>query len=262
MKSAPALPKLLSLRILALGAACLFALIANPAQAKGLRWDAKVLSFDTKPGDEKVEARYPFTNISEQAITILETSTSCGCTVPTLEKKTYAPGESGELLAIFTLGGRTGEQRKTISVRTDEAAASQSYELQLSVSIPVAISFNPRVLFWQRPKSDQARPIGASEDLAKEIDIVLHPDFAMEIDSFRIHSSEQESTSDIPASKAEPDALLAFDIDLITVESGRRYTLRVKPKSLAERAKAVLYLHSENDPSEALKGQLIYLYIR
>ncbi|GHB92966.1 DUF1573 domain-containing protein [Cerasicoccus arenae] len=97
--------------------------------------------------DKEFVAKFPFTNKSDQTVTILSAKASCGCTVPKLAKTVYAPGESGEIVATFSFGQRTGLQQKTISVVTD-SKPPQRTTLRLQVTIPQVISIKPRVLFW------------------------------------------------------------------------------------------------------------------
>ena len=53
-----------------------------------------------KAGDLPV-ARFPFTNVTDHAVTITEVRTGCKCLRLLTEKKEYQPGESGELAIEF-----------------------------------------------------------------------------------------------------------------------------------------------------------------
>jgi len=123
-----------------------------------LRFEHRSVELKTAPGEEMVTAVYPFSNVGEEAVTIVRTRSSCGCTVPVLDKKTYAPGESGEIKAEFTLGSRKGLQRKKIRVETDETPASR-YELKLQVDIPVLMEVVPRVLKWDEENREEPRAL-------------------------------------------------------------------------------------------------------
>ena len=84
----------------------LLALLLFPAVSAfaQLRWEKTVQSFERSPGDPAVEATYPFKNTSTVPVTIKKLRTSCGCTAAKLEKRTYAPGESGEIAAKSMFG--------------------------------------------------------------------------------------------------------------------------------------------------------------
>lgn len=59
---------------------------------------------------------FRFTNTGTGTLVIAEVKATCGCTVPTLAKTRYAPGESATLNVTFNPSGKAGKQNKTISV--------------------------------------------------------------------------------------------------------------------------------------------------
>jgi len=112
------------------------------------------LSFETTAidaqaaiGDKQYTGVFSFTNEGEEPVRIEKVVSSCGCTVPKLDKKIYDPGESGEILAMFEFGSRVGVQRKVITVVLGNERAEQ-IKLQLKVTIPEALKIAPRVLTW------------------------------------------------------------------------------------------------------------------
>jgi hypothetical protein len=93
---------------------------ARPAGKLGqIRFENTEHDFGSIWDHEKVESTFVFRNVGSEDLTILEMKGSCGCTVPELEKKVYAPGESGEMTVIFNPRNRQGPQHKTVTVRTD-----------------------------------------------------------------------------------------------------------------------------------------------
>lgn len=98
-----------------------------------LKWENAHVTTDAAPGEEVVTLRYPFKNEGEAPVTIKKISPVCGCTTADLEKKTYAPGEKGEIVAYFTIGKRTGTQSKRIIIRTDDGKKDT---LRFTVKIP------------------------------------------------------------------------------------------------------------------------------
>ena len=132
--------------------------LAATASAQ-LRWENPVQQFHRAPEDREVETRFAFKNSGEKSVTIEKVRTSCGCTTATPNKKTYAPGESGEITAKFRFGSRTGPLRKTISVTTDDLPA-QPTVLDLRVWVQDPITVQPALVFWRvgdppEPKSVQ-----------------------------------------------------------------------------------------------------------
>ena len=94
-------------------------ILAATFAARGeLLWESPVQEFERLPDDGAVEAHYGFKNIGSTPVTILRISSSCGCTVAQTDKKTYLPGESGQISARFSFGNRKGLQRKVIDCRT------------------------------------------------------------------------------------------------------------------------------------------------
>lgn len=106
--------------------------------------------------DEGVEAVFHFENTGEKPVRIERIRSSCGCTVPTLAKRLYEPGESGEIRAKFTFGGRSGEQRKAVRVYTDEARAAP-IRLSLSTEIPQWAEREPPLLLWRTGEERKAK---------------------------------------------------------------------------------------------------------
>ena len=87
----------------------------------GLTWNTTEVHLEAASTDKTATGVFPFTNKTANSITITETKSSCGCTTAKLEKKTYAPNESGEIVALFDLGNRVSQQQKTIKVFTDDS---------------------------------------------------------------------------------------------------------------------------------------------
>ena len=68
---------------------------------------------------EKVSYIFPFDNKGISDLVISSASTTCGCTVPTFDKKPIAPGAGGTLEVVFDTSGREGKQTKTITVKSN-----------------------------------------------------------------------------------------------------------------------------------------------
>ncbi len=135
-----------------------FAILPAVAQAAVLRWEATEVSIDAPPLAESVQAAFVFTNTTAEPVTIAEVHSTCGCTVPELDKRTYAPGESGTIRAVFTLGDRVGTQEKAIIVATAAPAASTT-TLMLRVQIPKLFEVSPYFVVWNRGDPATAKSI-------------------------------------------------------------------------------------------------------
>jgi hypothetical protein len=88
----------------------------------------------------------------------LAVSSSCGCTVPKMDKKVYQPGESGQIEAVFTYGGRMGIQRKRITVKTS-GGGDQTHLLTMVTDIPAWVKVSPRLLRWKTTEPSRAKAL-------------------------------------------------------------------------------------------------------
>lgn len=60
--------------------------------------------------------RFTFTNSGDKPLTILNVKPSCGCTAPSWTKEAIAPGAEGFIDVEFNSRGRSGIQKKSITV--------------------------------------------------------------------------------------------------------------------------------------------------
>ncbi|HYE07343.1 MAG TPA: DUF1573 domain-containing protein [Planctomycetota bacterium] len=177
-----------------------------------LAFESTGLDFNPSLGDETVVGRFSFTNTGDAPVTILSLKASCSCTATKLEKLMYAPGESGVITGVFTIGDRVGEQRKSITVSTDEAGA-EPYRLLMRVQLPPQAQLIPRVLVWR---------IG-DEPAAKIVDIVIPDGVDQAID--RATTTGRQAA--------------AFTCSLETVGAGR-YRVSVAPADTSAPRNAVI----------------------
>jgi hypothetical protein len=112
-----------------------------------LTFETEDLFMEAGLGDTGITGVFSFTNTGDSTVTVTQVRSSCGCTVPELEKLTYAPGESGEIKAVFSFGSRQGDQRKTVTVETDHPSQARVL-LALRTSIPSWGEVSRRNLRW------------------------------------------------------------------------------------------------------------------
>ena len=123
----------------------LFLLVAA-ASAADLAFTQTTLSLTPKPGSDREIVTFPFHNAGTQALTITQLDATCGCTTVDLEKRTYQPGEKGELTVIFDLNGLAGLQEKTVQVSYDRGAM---IILHLNAHLAEAPTIAPAFLTWK-----------------------------------------------------------------------------------------------------------------
>jgi hypothetical protein len=194
-----------------------FVTLATPVFAQ-LKWENTEQAFTPKPTDKTIIAHYRFTNTGASEVTVKDLRTSCGCTTAALEKKEYAPGESGEIQAKFQFAGRIGHQEKWILVTTN-LAPDQPTVLRLAVNIPVALTIQPELVMWR---------VGEKPE-SKTIRIAVSDDFPAKIISVR---------ADNPATKLE----------LSEVRPGKEILLKITPQSTNEPGSTILLIRTDYPP--------------
>lgn len=116
-----------------------------PVVAEGFVFAKTEVSATAAPDAENVEVEFSFVNRAARAVAIIETKASCGCTVPSLAKTSYASGEAGVVKVVFHVGQRQGPQRLEIKIRTDAG----EHDLVLKVEIPVRATLAPRLVLFR-----------------------------------------------------------------------------------------------------------------
>ena len=79
----------------------LYLLAAYPVYGQ-LAWQSQMVEVHPSLNDKVGIARFSFKNSGSGTITISDIKTSCGCTTADSEKRSYGPGETGDVTAIFS----------------------------------------------------------------------------------------------------------------------------------------------------------------
>lgn len=139
---------------------------------------------------------------------------SCGCTVPrklTEEEKTLAPGASLEIEAVFDTKGRTGKQRKNITVTSDDPFEPK---LQLFLTAEVVTLMEITV----KNRVAKSLPLGSvrpGTTIENTIDVLpTEPGQSLVVDSIEIR-----------------DEALTYTLEPLVTDdrTGTRITLSVEP---------------------------------
>jgi len=196
----------------------LFVLLTAPVFGQ-LKWENPEQSFLPKAQDKQVVARFRFTNVGTMPVTINDVHTSCGCTTAALQKKQYAPGESGEIDAAFQIAGRTGHQEKAIYVTTSSALLNPTV-LRLKVDIPEAFTIEPQLVMWRVGEAPQP----------KTIRIAVSDEYPGKIVS------------------VEPDNQ-SVKLDLREIHPGKELEVKVTPQGTTQAAAATLLIRTNYPPA-------------
>jgi Protein of unknown function (DUF1573) len=135
-----------------------------------LKWDKPSQEFQRTPAEEALEAHYTFRNTGQSPVTIKSLRASCGCTTPRLEKRTYAPGEQGELLTRFVFGDRKGLHHLTVTVVTAEKP-NEPTVLDLRVYLHEPVTIAPALVYWKTGESPAAKTAQVNADAEQPVHV-------------------------------------------------------------------------------------------
>ena len=157
--------------------------------------------------EEVITREFKFTNASDKTIKIRDADAGCTCVAVEFlaGKTTYAAGESGVMRVAFKVENAQGQVDKTVLVwlegDPDEKPSSQ---VTFRVHIPIAIALEPKTLSWDLNSKPEPKSIRVKIDYEKPVHLK------------KISLSNENYTSEI-----------------IPVEEGKAYDVRITPKSTA-----------------------------
>lgn len=121
-------------------------LINNPKSAEktgaenngaSIEFAKDLYNFGTIKEGEKVKYSFSFTNSGTGDLIIGDAKGSCGCTVPKYPTQPIEPGKGGSIDVEFNSAGKSGHQRKTVSVITNANPSTRVLVIEGEVT-PVA----------------------------------------------------------------------------------------------------------------------------
>jgi len=170
-----------------------------------LKWENKTIEHEALPTETEFKAAFDFTNTGDTPVTITNIRSTCGCTTASLDKNTYAPGESGTITATFTYGARKGGQSKLITVSTDQKQQPNT-TLTLNVFIPEVFKIDGSpVIVWKHHRGE-----------------------ALDTRSIHIFSDYEDPIDIVDIINSNPQT---FDYELKAQESPNTYELLITPKA-------------------------------
>ncbi len=90
---------------------------------------------------------FAFTNAGTTAVEVTDLRTGCGCLKPKLEKRTYAPGEGGEIvLEVHTLSQPAGEHTWRLQVAYRAGGDPREAELSVHGRVVTEVAVRPAAL--------------------------------------------------------------------------------------------------------------------
>jgi hypothetical protein len=111
---------------------------------------------DISPGSKNM-CEFKFKNAGDALLRIGKIQSTCGCTVPELNKKEYAPGESGAIKATFHAGRGVGPVTKRLHVPNNDKQNSK-VALTIKANIVMKVSYEPRRIKLMLEKENAGCP--------------------------------------------------------------------------------------------------------
>jgi hypothetical protein len=96
------------------------------AAAARAQFDTHQFDFGNITADKLVEHTFYLTNTGKSDLYIRKVSASCGCTAVQPAKTKIVPGDSTAIKAVFNAKGKSGAQKKAITVITNDPRQSRS----------------------------------------------------------------------------------------------------------------------------------------
>ncbi len=189
-----------------------FLVFLATGSANALDWSSTTLETRAEPFQKTLTLVFKFKNNRTTSTHLLELPTSCSCLAARSDKKTYAPGEAGQITAEFSTTEPPGIYERHITVVTDEATPPQ--RLTVRIEIPELATLTPLSREWK------------INDPVEEKSIELRI-----AGKLRISFAEAKPSND------------SFSARLETIIPEERYLLILKPHSTAARANAAIRIY-------------------
>ena len=125
--------------------------------------------------DKNTEFReVPFRNEGDAPLIILDLRASCGCTIGELDKREYAPGESGVLRVQFKPQGKRNLVRQTVTITTNDASLPNAQaQIGVRAFVMPIVSVDPAVVsLGMLRKGEFVSSFFSVTGLAADFDIV------------------------------------------------------------------------------------------
>jgi len=197
-----------------------------------LKWEQSTIDLHPSVSDKAAVAHFKYQNTGTTPVHFKSVKASCGCTTTQTQKEVVNPGEKGEIVATFTIGDRTGQQIKTVSVQTDDPNPTQATSiLTLKATIPQSLDVKPTFVYWQ--SGEELKP--------KKISIKATKDFPAKNITVKSNSQNFES-------KVEPGS------------ASGEWTIEVRPKDTSHPLGTALLVQTDY-PKEAPKSFYVNLQI-
>ena len=103
------------------------------------------------------KCEFNFTNTGKSTLIIERVQSTCGCTVPELEKKEYAPGEAGTVKVTFKAPSRKGSVTKHLYIISNDPETPRT-ELTIKAKVEVQVEISPEAVDLRLDEENAGMP--------------------------------------------------------------------------------------------------------
>ncbi len=145
----------------------------------------------------RTQGKFLFKNEGKSTLKISRIQSTCGCTVPQLKKKEYAPGEEGQIDVTFSAGVREGVTTKNLFIHSNDPE-NPRFRLQIKAEVVLSVDYSPKTLNLSllednagldvieiKSKDDREFSITNIQDVRDAITIPFNPETKSTM--FRLH---------------------------------------------------------------------------
>jgi hypothetical protein len=199
--------------------ALILLLLTSILQAGDLKFEKDIYEAHAGFKDIEVTNDFKFTNTGSKPIKIKHVEPGCSCiTVEFLYgKATYGTGESGVMRVRFKLDNSQGTIDKPIGIFLATDPDDQpSTQVTFRIHIPIAVSLDKKTLNWDIDSQPETQSIRVNMNYDKPVHVT------------------SVSTTDTN-----------FSTEIVTIEKGKTYDVRVTPKSTSKGGLSAILIQSD-----------------
>ncbi|WP_187264695.1 DUF1573 domain-containing protein [Pontibacter beigongshangensis] len=115
---------------------------APATQGPALTFDEAEYNFGDITQGDVVEHVFKFKNTGNQPLVIERVDVTCGCTTPSWTKEPVMPGKTGFVTAKFNSAGKMGQQKKAITVHSNNADGAKYVYIVTNIKAKSTASAN------------------------------------------------------------------------------------------------------------------------
>jgi uncharacterized membrane protein YozB (DUF420 family) len=180
----------------------------------GLRYTPTFMTVPAEPGQKRVEVRFAVSNVSEHPVKVTTLESGCECLAVTMTLNPIPAGGSAEIVGIFDTEKMRGISERRITVETDQGG--EPAFLTTRIEIEPVYTLEKEMTEWA---------IG-SEPVTKVV-------------KFRVVREKPVHVLSAESKRAE------VHCEVVEVEKGRAYDLRLTPESTAKRLLGIVRIETD-----------------